>query len=229
MSEQLEAAYRVSESTKEFLLLISLLLDDSGSIKDYGNEAAVRRGVNHDLNLWKSPEAGHILVGAHTLNSGELFSYCDPHQAPEITVRNYQGNGGTPFFREGKALLNRVKQTRDELSHHFDVYCMSFLFSDGENTTANNHTADQFREEAEPMIASDRHIIGAFGVQGAVDFDRIYRSMGIPQQWIKILGRDSASIETGLREAGSTGTVSSLGPDHFTRTSTTGFGDTRMD
>src|SRR3990172_5089887 len=77
-------------------VLVTMLIDDSGSIRFAGNSEAVRDGHNMVLDaLGASHQRNSILVQTRYLNDGMLFPYSTLTDAKRLDSHNYNPNGGT--------------------------------------------------------------------------------------------------------------------------------------
>src|SRR5262245_14828047 len=81
------------------VVLLTIMPDDSGSIRYAGNEQAVRDGHNLVLDaLATSKQRDGILAHTRYLNGQVLFPYRTIEQAIRMTDRNYSALQGTPLY-----------------------------------------------------------------------------------------------------------------------------------
>ncbi len=91
------------------VVLVSLLVDDSGSIAAAGHEQLLRDGHNLILTaLGQSRQTGSVLAHALYLNGTVLYPYRPLAAAEPMTVANYQATGGTPLYDQTAVLLGTV-------------------------------------------------------------------------------------------------------------------------
>jgi hypothetical protein len=211
-------------SARPATLLVTFMPDDSGSINSYGNAPAIRRGHNEYLEGFAESPA-NILVRTRYLNGTELFDFRKPKDAVRMDERNYDPHQGTPLFDQTFAVLQEVlsaaavyaDQHKDEA-----VFTMTFIMTDGADT-GSGRKAEDVRPIVERMFASGRHVVAGIGVRdGLTDFPSIFRSMGIPEQWIKVLERAEGDIVKGMTQVAHT-TRSVVDAGSFIGTMRTGF------
>src|SRR5215467_926699 len=81
------------------VVLLTIMPDDSGSIRDAGNERAVRDGHNLVIEaLARSKQRDAILAHTRYLNGQVLFPYLPIDQAIRMTDKNYSALQGTPLY-----------------------------------------------------------------------------------------------------------------------------------
>ncbi|HSA59687.1 MAG TPA: hypothetical protein VLJ37_08390 [bacterium] len=207
------------------LLLVTLMPDDSGSITQYGNAPAIRRGHNEYLKGFAQSPA-NVQVRTRYLNGTELFGFSKPKDAVRMDEGNYNPNQGTPLFDQTFAVLQEVLSAAavyaDRHRDH-DVFTMTFVMTDGADQGSRHKGPADVRAVVERMFASGRHVVAGIGVRdGYTDFPKIFRSMGIPEQWIMVLERAEGDIVRGMTHvAHTTRTVADAGS--FVQASMTGF------
>jgi hypothetical protein len=206
------------------ILLVTLMPDDSGSISSYGNAAAIRRGHNEYLDMFAQSPA-RIMVRTRYLNGEELFPFCQPAKAIRMDSQNYAPNMGTPLYAQTYDVLQEVlgaARVYAERHPDHDIFTMTFVMTDGADT-GSDRTPAEVKSVVDRMFASGRHVVAGIGVRDMnTDFPAVFRSMGIPEQWIKVLERNENDIVEGMTHvAKTTHTVS--GARSFTQTMVTGF------
>src|SRR5262245_48457249 len=91
------------------VVLLTIMPDDSGSIRQAGNEPAVRDGHNLVLEaLARSKQRDAILAHTRYLNGQVLFPYLPLDQAVRMTDQNYAALKGTPLYDQCVVLLGSV-------------------------------------------------------------------------------------------------------------------------
>jgi len=91
------------------VLLVTMMPDDSGSIRFAGNAQAVREGHNLVLDaLAASKQKDSVLVHTRYLNGTVLFPYCGLSGAVRMDSRNYDPSSGTPLYDQSVVLLGTV-------------------------------------------------------------------------------------------------------------------------
>jgi hypothetical protein len=206
------------------MLLVTFMPDDSGSITQYRNAPAIRRGHNEYLEGFAGSPAS-ILVRTRYLNGTELFDFSKPKDAVRMDEQNYDPQQGTPLFDQTYTVLQEVLSAAavyaDRHKDH-DVFTMTFVMTDGADMGSTRRPAD-VKAVVDRMFESRRHVVAGIGVRaGDTDFPGIFRNMGIPEQWIKVLERSEEDIVGGMTQAAHT-TRSVVDAGSFIGTMRTGF------
>lgn len=180
------------------VLLVGLLIDDSGSIAYAGNTQAICDGINHIVtSLDATRDADDIQIMIHFLNRGEFYAFGDLDNVPTITPSNYAPGGGTPLFSRSIQFLRALIQESEMYSQYgVEVRTMSMILSDGANNMSMV-SADDVAAIVQDMTNSQDHIIAAMGVDDGdgTDFEAVFMSMGIPNEWIYETGPKGAETE----------------------------------
>src|SRR5574341_1966391 len=111
LGAQIQAALGVSvdDFTASEVVLVTVMPDDSGSIRFGGNATVVREGHNQVLAALRgSKQKSSVLVHTRYLNGKILFPYCGVDQAVELDTQNYDPNLGTPLYDQTVVLLGTV-------------------------------------------------------------------------------------------------------------------------
>lgn len=203
------------------VVLVTIMPDDSGSIRFAGNGAVVRAGHNTVLDtLAMSPQQDHILVHNRYLNGAVLYPYCPVDQAIRMDQHNYDPNLGTPLYDQTLVLLATVlAKAQAFIDNGVPVRTVSLIITDG----ADAHSRRSVREVkgmVEDMLRTEDHIIAAMGIHdGQTDFKRVFREMGVRDQWILTPGNSQHEIrkafqlfsQSALRASQSATSFNSLG------------------
>lgn len=190
-------------SPKPPLLLVTMMPDDSGSIKDCGNAAAIRRGHNAQLTAYQNEARCPLFVRTRYLNGHVLFDYTPPAAATPMDARNYNPSQGTPLYDQTVEALREVSRSVDTYTQKYgdqhDIYTMTCIMTDGADMRSTTCKPEDVHRVVERMFASGRHIVAGIGVRdGYTDFESVFRSMGIPPQWIMVLERKEGDIVEGM-------------------------------
>lgn len=178
------------------VVLVTIMPDDSGSIRFAGNGAVVRAGHNTVLDtLAMSPQHDQILVHNRYLNGAVLYPYCPVDQAIRMDQHNYDPNLGTPLYDQTLVLLATVlAKAQAFIDNGVPVRTVSLIITDG----ADAHSRRSVREVkgmVEDMLRTEDHIIAAMGINdGQTDFKRVFREMGVRDQWILTPGNSQNEI-----------------------------------
>jgi hypothetical protein len=166
------------------VLLVSVLIDDSGSISGSNNEQNIIDGHNLILDsLLDSKQKDNVLIHTRYLNGKILNSFCHIKDANRMDKNNYHSVGGTPLYDETAVLLGTViKKTQEFVDNGVQVRTCSIILTDGRDE--HSKKCDQFtcRSLTEDMFKVElkRHSICAMGIDdGSTNFASIFNSMGI--------------------------------------------------
>lgn len=178
------------------VVLVTIMPDDSGSIRFAGHGAVVRAGHNTVLDtLAMSSQKDNILVHNRYLNGAVLYPYCSVDQAMRMDQHNYDPNLGTPLYDQTLVLLATVlAKAQAFIDNGVPVRTVSLIITDG----ADAHSRRSVREVkimVEDMLRTEDHIIAAMGIHdGQTDFKRVFREMGVREQWILTPGNSHNEI-----------------------------------
>jgi len=100
---------KVDDVESSEVVLVTVMPDDSGSIRFAGNADAVRSGHNMVLDtLIDTRQRDAILAHNRYLNGAVLYPYCPVTQAVKMTSKNYDPCLGTPLYDQTVVLLGTV-------------------------------------------------------------------------------------------------------------------------
>src|SRR5215470_4872099 len=173
----------VDDVTASEAVLVTMMPDDSGSIRFAGNAQVVREGHNLVLDaLQHSHQHDSILAHTRFLNGHVLFPYCPIMQTVRLDQHNYDPNLGTPLYDETVVLLGTVLAKAQEFAANgVPARTVTLLVTDGNDQHSTRMNAGKVRAVVEDMLRAETHIIAAIGVDdGSVDFRLVFRGMGIP-------------------------------------------------
>jgi hypothetical protein len=178
----------VDDVTASEVTLVSLLIDDSSSIRFVnGNTQAVRDGHNLVLDaLAKTKQKDGILAMCSYLNRGLLYPYASVDQAVRMSANNYDPSGGTPLYSKTVELLGTVvAKSQDFLHNGIACKTVTAIITDGNDESMRGKTASDVRMIVEDMLRAENHIIAGVGIDdGGTDFKRVFGEMGIRDEWI---------------------------------------------
>ena len=177
-------------------IVVTFLIDDSGSIRMSGNSQAVRDGYNACLDALKdAKQESNMLVQTAYLNGGILCPYTLRASAPRMDSSNYNPNGGTPLYEESIVVLGRVLAKAKEFSDSgVPVRTVTLIVTDGASTDASR-TAAENKTIVKDMLKKEIHIVAGMGIDdGVTDFRQVFRDMGIPDEWILTPGNTQSEI-----------------------------------
>lgn len=169
------------------VVLVSMMPDDSGSIRFAGNATAVRDGHNLVLEaLAACRQKDDIFVHNRYLNGDVLYPYTSIDNATLMDKSNYDPNLGTPLYDQTVVLLATVLAKAQEFADNgVPVRTITLLISDGADCHSSNASAAHVAALVEDMLVAENHIVAAMGIDdGSTDFRGVFRAMGIPDNWI---------------------------------------------
>lgn len=211
----------VDDVTASEVVLVTIMPDDSGSIRFGGNAQAVRGGHNSILDaLTTSKQDDNILIHNRYLNGHVLYPYCPLDQAIRMNPQNYNPNLGTPLYDQTLVLLGTVLAKSQEFSDNgVPVRTVTLIITDG----ADGHSRANAQDVAsivEDMLRAENHIVAAMGIDdGYTNFHQVFKDMGIKNEWILTPGNSESEIrkafqvfsQSAVRVSQSAGNLNSLG------------------
>jgi hypothetical protein len=179
------------------VVLLTIMPDDSGSIRHAGNEQAVREGHNLVLEaLTRSKQGDGVLAHTRYLNGSVLFPYRPIDQAVQMTTKNYEALQGTPLYDQSVVLLGSVLAKAQEFTRNGVVArSVTLIISDGADQHSRRANAKDVAALVRDMTRSEAHLVAAMGISdGTTDFRAVFREMGIEDQWILTPGNNPSEI-----------------------------------
>jgi len=175
--------------------LVTIIVDDSGSISASGNTEVIRDGLNMVLDeLSKAKTSDGILVHIRLLNGDIICPFCPLSEAVvnyRLDNKNYNEAKflGTPLYDQVMVLLATVMAKTQEFSDNgVQVKTVTLIMSDGEDVHSRQNDENDCKRVITDMVKQEIHIVSGFGVpsygSGNDDFRDIFESMGIAPQWI---------------------------------------------
>lgn len=180
------------------VILVTMLIDDSGSIRVGGNSQIVRDGHNlviESIKGGKDKQVQNMLCHTAYLNGTVLYPYRLIGSVPDMTSQNFDPRGSTPLYEAGIVTLGRVLTKAQEFADTgIPVRTITLILTDGESTD-HNRTAAEFATVAKDMFKKEMHIVAGMGISdGSTDFRQVFRDMGIPAEWILTPGNSQSEI-----------------------------------
>ena len=185
------------------VVLITILVDDSGSIASAGNTTIVREGYNlvvEALNDVKKNLKNNILIATHYLNGTVLYPYVLLQDTIKMDAQNYNERhfGGTPLYDRTVEILSTViTKTQESVDDGTPARSITLIITDGEDCGSRTHSAHDVKVLVDDMLNKENHIIAAMGIDnnGRTDFRQIFKEMGIRDEWILTPGKDTDDEE----------------------------------
>lgn len=174
------------------VVLATMMIDDSGSIKYAKNEQVVRKGHNMVLDALTdtvrlSPaQIDSILAHTCYLNGEILFEYRPIRAAVQMSSQNYQAIGGTPLYDEYMVLLAKVLAKSQEFANEgVPVRTITLAVTDGHDEHSRKAGPSDVAKLVKDMLMQENHIIAAMGIDdGETDFKKVFKEMGLREEWI---------------------------------------------
>ncbi len=208
--------------------LVSLLFNDSGSIRFGQNAQIVRDGGNLVIqSLKESKQKEGILAHARYLNGTVLYPYVPLEAAVPLDSQNYNPNGGTPLYDQTVVMLGTVLAKAQEFAEN-GVACrtVTLIVTDGADCGSYQQTAAKVAAVVKDMLKSETHIIAAMGIDdgGATDFRQVFSEMGIPDEWILVPGNNEKDIRRAFQLVSQSAVRASQAGANFSQVAMGGFG-----
>ena len=171
--------------------VVSLLVDDSFSIFKSGFVKAMCDGHNAFLRRMRELPPGlktPPVVYSRYINGEVINEFVPAKKAQLLGSGNYTALGGTPLYRETLGTLGAVVAKVAQL-HSLGVTAHSFtlILTDAEEEQNDTNPAD-VAKVVRSMIGTTEHHVAGIGFGDRHYYEPIFRSMGIPPQWIRASG-----------------------------------------
>jgi len=179
------------------MILITMLVDDSGSINFGGNAESIRKGHNAVIDsLAHTPVKDSIMAHTCYLNGFILYPYSPVTRAVRMDKKNYRPSLGTPLYDQTVVVLGTViAKAQQFIDNGIPTRTVTLVMTDGgdcHSVKANEKTVARIVGD---MLKSENHIVAAMGVDDhSTDFRKVFRSMGIQDQWILTPGSSEQEI-----------------------------------
>jgi hypothetical protein len=209
------------------VVLVTMMIDDSGSIKYSDNVGNIINGHNMVLNALKdSKQNDGILIHTKYLNGKVLYPYCSLDQATIMDQSNYDPVLGTPLYDQSVILLGTVLAKTKEFSDNgVPVRTVTMILTDGSDQHSNRHRAKDVKVIVNDMILSESHIISALGVDdGYTDLRGVFSEMGLRDEWILTPKNSESEIRRAFQMFSQSAVRVSQGAINFNKTAIGGFG-----
>lgn len=209
------------------VVLLTMMPDDSGSIRAAKNEQIVRDG--HNLVLDALSGAKHkdsILAHTRYLNGHVLFPYCPVTQGVRMNKANYEAIHGTPLYDQAVVLLGTViAKAQDFAMNGVPVRTVTLILTDGADAGSTWAKAKDVRALVEDMRRAENHIVAGMGIDdGSTPFRDVFREMGIEDRWILTPKSGAADIRRAFVLFSQSAMRASQGGGAFFQAAAGGFG-----
>ncbi len=179
------------------VVLLTMMPDDSGSVRAAGNEQAVRDGHNLVLDaLAASKQRDAILAHTRFLNGNVLFPYRPIDQSVRMSAKNYQAIHGTPLYDQSVILLGSViAKAQDFARNGVVARSVTLIITDGADQGSTRCKARDVADLVRDMVRAEAHIVAAMGIDdGSTPFREVFHEMGIEDRWILTPGNDPSEV-----------------------------------
>lgn len=229
IGQQIQDALGVpaDDVTASEVVLVTMLIDDSGSIRFGGNVPAVRDGHNGVLqSLAATKQCDGMLLHTRYLNGQILFPYALMSQTVRMDATNYHPDHATPLYDETLVTLGTVlAKTQEFIEHGVPVRTITLIVTDGCDTSSRKARAADVRAVVRDMLRQENHLVAAMGVDdGSTDFRLIFAGLGIRDEWILTPGNSPSEIRKAFAVFSQSAVRASQNAQSFTHTALGGFG-----
>ena len=208
------------------VVLVTLLIDDSGSITHGNNEQVVRDGYNlvldalTDTTRLSQAQIDSILIHCCYLNGGDLYEYRPVANAERMDGSNYRGSGGTPLYDQSVVLLGKVIAKAQEFANEgVAVRTVTLIVTDGHDEGSRRATARDVATVMKDVLLSEVNIVAGMGIDdGWTNFRQVFSEMGLCDEWILTPGNTATEIRAAFQlfsqsaqQASKTAAFSSMG------------------
>ncbi len=217
----------VDDVSASEVVLVTIMPDDSGSIRYANNQLVVQEGHNVVLDaLLTSNHQDSILVHTRYLNGHILYPYCLLNQAVRMDNTNYNPNKGTPLYDQTVVLLGTVLAKSQEFADNgVPVRTVTLIITDGADEHSVRASAKTVSNLVKDLLMTETHIIAAMGIyDGKTDFHKIFQEMGIRPEWILTPGNNQKEIRRAFQVFSQSAVRASQGAVGFNQTALGGFG-----
>lgn len=208
------------------VVLVNLLVDDSGSVEAAGNSQAIREGMNGVLDaIMGAKKRDDVLVYVEFLNKGLVQPYVLLPQAARYDATNYRPRGETPLYKKAVEFLGTVLAKSQEFALA-GVPCrtISLIATDGGDNASGRTKAADVKAIVSDMLKAETHLIFGFGISdGYTDFEEVFRKMGAKKEFVLISASDGKEIREKLQLFSQSAVRASQNAASFSKVAGAGF------
>jgi hypothetical protein len=208
------------------VVLVTMMPDDSGSIRYANNSQVVRDGHNAVLDaLTACKQKEGILAHTHYLNGHVLFPYCPLAKAERMTKQNYNPNLGTPLYDQSVVLLGTVLAKAQQFADNgVPVRTVTLIITDGADSGSAHASAKSVASIVNDMLRTEMHIVAAMGIDdGSTVFKKVFRDMGIRDEWILTPGNSQSEIRKAFQVFSQSAVKATQNMQSFSKMAGSGF------
>mgnify|MGYP001580441828 CR=1 FL=1 len=209
--------------------LVTMMPDDSGSIRFAGNAQYVRDGHNIVLDaLGGSKQKEGVLAHCRYLNGFVLYPFVPLDQAVRMDTHNYDPDQGTPLYDQSVVLLGTVLAKAQSFEDN-GVPCrtVTLIITDGADEHSQRQNPSSVRAIVRDMLRTENHIIAGMGIDdgGHTDFRQVFQKMGIEDRWILTPGNSPSELRRAFNVFSQSAVRASQGGASFSQAAAGGFGN----
>lgn len=244
LGQQIQAGFGVVATSVDAseVLLVTLVVDDSTSIRSTGNEQIVRDGVNLVLKSLKdSKQRDNIFVMIVVFNnygkpSNVIVPYTHIDDVPYLDATNYRANGGTPLYdmdiKKSAMIIAKMQEFAD---CGVTARGVALMMSDGADYGSNKKPSDAATANRS-LLSTEQHIMLAMGiddserdaqgnvVQKGTDFRKVFSSMGYRPECILTPGNTESELRAAFMVVSQSAVRASQGAKGFSQAAASGAG-----
>ena len=218
---------KVEDVQSSEVVLVTVMPDDSGSIRFGGNAQLVRDGHNTVIGALKDcKQKDAILAHNRYLNGTVLYPYCPVSQAIAMDSANYDPTLGTPLYDQAVVLLGTVLAKAQEFSNNgVPARTVTLIITDGADAGSVHAKAKDVKALVKDLAMTEHHIVAAMGIaDGQTHFRDVFHEMGIEDRWILTPGNDAKEIRKAFLVFSQSAVRASQGGAAFSKAAAGGFG-----
>ena len=182
--------------------LLTLVIDDSGSISYAGLEDAVRQGQNEMLDAFlSSKQKDAIMMATWYLNSkSPLHSYATMDNVIRLDDHNYVANGGTPLYdRTFEAIASNVAYAQQLRDTGTPVTNVVVIITDGEDQSSRKYRAADCARLIKDVMQEQFTVVFVGVGSNTSAFEATATQMGIPKHNILTITASPSEIRRACR------------------------------
>ena len=229
LGAQIQAGLGVSvdDVQSSEVVLVTVMPDDSGSIRHAGHARTVCEGHNLVLDaLLASQQKDGVLFHTRYLNGFVLNPFRPLEDVVRMHDKNYDPDQGTPLYDQAVVLLGTVLAKAQEFTRNgVAARTVTLLITDGADAHSQRARAREVAALVEDLRRAENHIVAGMGIDdGSTDFRKVFRSMGIEDKWILTPGHNAQDIRKAFQVFSQSAVRVSQGAAHFHPSALGGFG-----
>lgn len=205
------------------VLLVSMLIDDSGSMSGFKTTEAIN-GHNNVLDaLAGSKQRNSIVVRTQFFSGTVINDWVLLENAQRMSTTNYHPNlGYTQLFDQTLVTLGSLAKEVYEAKQQGQVARAGVLIVTDGMDNASKATERDVKAVVEDTLANETAICSFLGI-GKDNFRKVAQDMGIDNQWILTTADDAHSIRSAFNLFSSSMLRASQNSTAFSQVSAGGF------